>query len=209
METMSESPLTRPTLLLRVRDARDSDAWEQFIDIYTPLVTGYCRKLGLQSADASDVTQEVFSAVTLAVRNFEYDPSKGSFRSWLLRVTRNKIGHFFNKKKREPQGSGETAVHKFLEAQPSLEDSREWDRQYKRRLFDWAAEEIRPEFQGTTWDAFWRTTVERESSQTVADDLGMKVGAVYQAKSRVMARLRLRILEIEDDGSDGASSADS
>lgn len=196
---MSELPLTRPTLLIRVRDARDSDAWEQFLDIYTPLVSGFCRKRGLQTADAADVTQEVLSTVAVAIRNFDYDPAKGSFRSWLLRITYNKLGNFFNKRKREPRGSGATSVRKLLEAQPTLEDSREWDREYKRRLFEWAAGEIRGEFQPTTWNAFWHTTVDRQSGKRVAEDLGMKIGAVYQAKSRVLARLRTRILEIEDD----------
>jgi len=205
---MSESPLTRPTLLIRLRDARDTGAWSQFLDIYTPLIRGYCRKRGLQLADAEDVTQEVLSAVTLAIRKFEYDRSRGSFRSWLLRVTHNKLGHYFERRKREPPGSGETAVQKLLEEQPNLEDSREWEHVYRRRLFEWAAEDIRGEFQPSTWESFWQTTVKKESGKKVAEDLGMNVGAVYQAKSRVLARLRQRILEIEDDGPDSDAGGD-
>lgn len=93
---------------------------------------------------------------------------------------------------------GGTAFHKFLEAQPAPDDEdEEWDREYKRQLFFWAAEKIRGEFQHATWQAFWQTAVESRPGKQVAENLGMSLGAVYIAKSRAVSRLRLR-LRIEE-----------
>ena len=196
---MSHAEPTRASLLLRVRDAHDSRAWEEFAEIYTPLVRQYCRKRGLQETDADDVCQDVLQAVSGALSRFEYDRARGSFRSWLLHVTHNKLGHFFEKRKRNPQGSGETAVQKLLEAQPTLEAEQEWGRDYKRQLFDWACEQVHGEFQHKTWEAFRRTAVEEEDLKKVAEDLEMTAGAVYTARSRVLARIRERILEVGDE----------
>ena len=70
---MSETPATRLSLLVRLRDARDDGAWSQFVEIYAPLVYGFARKHGLQDADAADLTQDVLQAVSGAIREFEYD----------------------------------------------------------------------------------------------------------------------------------------
>src|SRR5687768_13184788 len=110
---MNEAPVTRPTLLLRVRDADDSAAWSQFIDIYTPLIFGFCRKRGLQDADAADLAQEVMRAVSRAIGKFEYQPEQGTFRSWLFTITRNKFNNFLDRRRRQPQGTGETVVQEF------------------------------------------------------------------------------------------------
>jgi Sigma-70 region 2 len=71
---------TRPSLLLRLRDPRDGEAWTQFVDLYAPLVYGHARKYGLQNADAADLSQEVLSAVAGAVGRLEYDPQHGTFQ---------------------------------------------------------------------------------------------------------------------------------
>src|SRR4029079_1988400 len=88
---MNQSPETRASLLLRIRDAQDHLAWTDFIDIYAPLIHAYSRNRGLQDADAADVTQEVLRAVAVHAERFDYDPARGSFRGWLFRVTLNKL----------------------------------------------------------------------------------------------------------------------
>jgi RNA polymerase sigma-70 factor (ECF subfamily) len=87
---MADSPTTRPSLLVRIRDPQDSQAWTQFVEVYAPLVYGFARKHGLQDADAADVTQDVLRAVAGAAGRLEYDPQRGSFRGWLLTIVRNK-----------------------------------------------------------------------------------------------------------------------
>jgi RNA polymerase sigma-70 factor (ECF subfamily) len=183
---MAESPTTQPTLLLRLRDARDAEAWGQFVELYAPLVYGYLRRHGLQDADAADVTQEVLRAVAGAVGQFDYDPQRGSFRGWLRAVVRSKLCKFLSARRRQPCGAGEAGR---LDDHPAPDDA-SWDLEYERRLFAWAAERVRVEFRAATWQAFWQTCVEGRAPAEVAAALGLSVGAVYIAKSRVLARLR-------------------
>jgi RNA polymerase sigma-70 factor (ECF subfamily) len=196
---MGEAPATRPSLLVRLRDARDAAAWSQFVDVYAPLVYGFARKHGLQDADAADLTQEVLRTVAAAVGRLDYDPRRGSFRGWLFTVVRNKLRNFLAGRKRQPQGSGDTAVQKRLKEEPAPDEDPEalWDREYERRLLAWAASQVRGAIQESTWQAFWQTAVEGKSGKEVAEQLGMTVAAVYLAKSRVMARLKEQIRQLQ------------
>src|SRR5262249_2236036 len=97
---------TRPSLLVRLRDARDSQAWTQFVQVYGPVVYNFARKRGLQAADAADLTQDVLRAVAGAASRLEYDPARGSFRSWLFRVVRNRLRDFLASRQRRLQGTG-------------------------------------------------------------------------------------------------------
>jgi RNA polymerase sigma-70 factor (ECF subfamily) len=91
-------------------------------------------------------------------------------------------------------------VQAWLGEQPARsEDVDLWNQEYEQRLFTWAAEQVRHRFQDATWQAFWQTAVEGRSGQAVAQELGMTVAAVYLAKSRVMARLREQIQQVEAD----------
>ena len=81
---MTNPPTTRPSLLVRIRDARDAEAWREFVRLYSPLVYRFARRKGLQDADAADVTQDVMRAVMSSVRRLDYDPDRGSFRGWLF-----------------------------------------------------------------------------------------------------------------------------
>ena len=92
---MIPADATRPSLLIAIRDAGNQTAWNEFVALYTPLVYGHCVRRGLQVADAADVAQEVLKAVAGAIGRFEYDRRKGSFRAWLLTVTRRKLANFF------------------------------------------------------------------------------------------------------------------
>jgi RNA polymerase sigma-70 factor (ECF subfamily) len=190
--------ITRPSLLLRVRDHNDSAAWERFVTAYTPIVFGFCRKRGLQAADAADVAQDVMQSISQAVADFEYDPKKGRFRDWLFRVTRNKLTDHVRKRKHEAAGSGATEVRERLEAEPAAE-SDQWEEQWRRHAFERAAAEVRSEFEDKTWKAFWATAVEGRAVKVVAEELGISTGAIYIAKSRVTARLKQAVASEGDD----------
>ena|SRR6266404_4543798 len=198
---MAQAPTTRPSLLIRIRDAQDSQAWTQFVDLYAPLVYGFARKHGLQDADAADLTQEVLRVVAGAVGRFDYDPRQGSFRGWFFTVARNKLRNFISARKHQEQGSGDTGAQDWLEAQPSGEEDQaaSWDQEFEQRLFAWAAEQVRSGFQDSTWQAFWQTAVLGKSPKEVAEALAISVGAVYIAKSRVLARLREQIQQLEGE----------
>src|SRR3954467_4923767 len=97
---MASSPQTRPSLLVRIRDAGDRAAWLQFVEIYAPLVYRFARQRGLQDADAADLAQEVLQAVAAAGRRLEYDPARGTFRGWLFTVARNRLHNFLARRRR-------------------------------------------------------------------------------------------------------------
>ncbi len=197
---MGEAPNTRPSLLVRLRDARDNEAWAQFVEVYAPLIYGFARKQGLQDADAADLTQDSLRVVSEAIKKLEYDPRRGTFRSWLFTVVRNQLFRLRARQARPGKGSGDSAAQEQLQQVPSADnDSALWDEEYRRRQLVWAAERVRPQVQETTWQAFWRTAVQGESGQEVAAALGMTVAAVYLAKSRVMVRLKEQVRLLQDD----------
>jgi RNA polymerase sigma factor (sigma-70 family) len=198
---MTQAPLTRPSLLVRLRDYQDHDAWAQFLDLYAPVVYGFLRKHGLQDADAADLTQASLYQIATRVQSLVYDPGRGEFRGWLFTLVRNKLRDFRAKPHRLFQGSGDPALHRLLEVQPAPEDQDAdvWEREYRRGLLAWAAEQVRPQVQETTWQAFWQSTAQGKPVAEVAQALGLSVAAVYLAKSRVMARLRNLIREVHEE----------
>src|SRR5260370_38980214 len=114
---MLDAPLTRASLLVRLRDGRDNEAWRQFVELYSAVVYGFARKRGLQDADAADVMQDVLRSVASAAGRLNYDPSRGSFRGWLYTIARNKIFNFLEAGRHKlGRGSGDTGVHERLEA---------------------------------------------------------------------------------------------
>lgn len=189
--------MTRPSLLLRIRNSDDVVSWREFAEIYAPLILRFAKKHGLQEADAADLTQEVFSAVAGNIGRLDYDRQLGRFRGWLLTVARSKLSNLFARSRRQPQGSGDTGLQESLQSLPSNSDDEAfWDEEYERRLFEWAAERVRGGFQETTWTAFWQTAVVGRDVKDVAQELGITAGAVYIAKSRILARLKEQIQEI-------------
>jgi len=197
---MSAPPLTRASLLVRLRDPNDETAWKEFVSLYASIIYGFARKRGLQDADAADLMQEVMRSVSGAMGRLNYDPAKGTFRGWLYSITRNKIYTFLEARSRQARGAGDVNSHQRLEEVPNRPgDSDEWDKEYERKAFTWAAERVKHEFQPTTWKAFWLTAVDGQSPKDVGSELGMSPGAVYVAKSRVIARLRDEISHLNPE----------
>ncbi len=198
---MPPEPATRPSLLVRLRDHRDNQAWGEFVELYAPLIYAYVRKRGLQDADAADLTQNCLRQVAAHVGRLDYDPRRGSFRAWLFTIVRNQCRNFQQQPRRLHQGSGDPNVQRLLELQPASEpeDKAQWEHEYRLRLLAWAAEQVRPQVQETTWQAFWQTTVEGKSGKEVAQTLGLTTAAVYLAKGRVVARLRAVIRDVQGD----------
>ena len=198
---MTFNPDTRASLLLRIRDPRDEQAWATFLEVYQPLIQRLARGRGLQDADANELTQEVLIAVAGAIDRWNPDKSRGTFRGWLATVTRNLLVNHLDKQRRQPRGSGDTDVAQWLHAQPApVDETGDWfNLEYKRQIFRWAAERVRGDFQSSTWQAFWMTCVDGTPIPQAAAELGLTAGAVYVARSRVMARLRERIQEFEGE----------
>jgi RNA polymerase sigma factor (sigma-70 family) len=196
---MTDSPATRQSLLVRLRDPRDGQAWTEFVAIYTPLIDRLARTNGLQSADAADLAQEVFRAVSGAIDRYDPDPARGSFRGWLFRIARNLMINLLAARRVRPQATGDSDVQELLNRVPAPDGAETafFDLEYRRGLFVWAADQVRGEFRPSTWQAFWLTAVEGQAANDAATASGISIGAVYIARSRVMARLKSVIEQVE------------
>ncbi|MEX2025799.1 MAG: sigma-70 family RNA polymerase sigma factor [Pirellulaceae bacterium] len=192
---MNHSPETRHSLLVRLRDQGDEQAWGEFVAIYQPLIYRLIRGRGLQDADAQELTQEALVAVAAAIERGMPEFHGGSFRGWLSRIARNMMINYLTRRRPGQQGAGGSDFQRILAEQPAASDEQAtvFDLEQKREVFRWAVEQIRGGFQPTTWQAFWRTSVEGEPMDQTAVALGMSIGAVYAARSRVMAQLKQTI----------------
>jgi RNA polymerase sigma-70 factor (ECF subfamily) len=189
--TVDDSPLTRASLLVQLRDGANQVAWQEFVKVYGPIVYGFARKRGLQDADAADLMQDVMRSVSNAIGRLDYDRRQGTFRGWLFTITRNKVFSFLSARRIRPQGTGDTATNRLLETHPDATGGvDDWEVEYQRRLAALAMEQVKHEFQETTWRAFWLTAVDGRSAAEAAAQTGLSAGAVYVAKSRVLARLK-------------------
>lgn len=198
---MQESPATRASLLVRLRDGNDAAAWREFVHLYAPVIYGFARKRGLQDADAADLMQEVLRSVSSAAQRLEYDPGRGTFRGWLFTVTRNKVFNFLESRSKRVVGSGDSRVQERLEQHADADGrlSGDWEADYQRQLAAQAMQRVKGEFQEATWQAFVQTAVEGKAPAQVAVRVGLSVGAIYVAKSRVIARLRQEIETMQGD----------
>jgi RNA polymerase sigma factor (sigma-70 family) len=192
---MLDGPTTNASLVLRLRDPSDEAAWLEFVQIYEPMIYGLVRRKGFQDADASELTQDVMLVVMRAVKRWEPDRQRGSFRGWLFTIARRLMINFLASPARRFSGSGRTSVLERLLEQPERNEaeSQLFDLELKRRLFEWAAKGIKERVEPSTWEAFWQTAVLAMPTKVVAHELGLQPGAVYVAKSRVMHQLRAAV----------------
>lgn len=193
-------PETRLSLVARLKDAGDAEAWERFSTEYEPFLMTLFRSRGLQEADARDVVQQVLIAVASRVGDWKPDGQPASFRRWLTTIARHAAIRCLMQQSRRPQLDATT----ILEALPVGSDSEAAVREYRQQALAWALEQIRDEFRPATWSAFWRTAVLGQGVDETCRELGLSAGALYMARSRIMARLReqTRRFDPEEDDSD-------
>lgn len=196
---MRQAPETRLSLVLRLGNAQDEAAWSEFLLIYEPLILRLLRQSGLQDSDARDVCQQVLTAVAKDVDRWQPDKKRASFRRWLYRIARNRLIKFFVKERARLAAEGGSDAYQRLQAvvdsRPAL--SAVIDHEYRQQLLLLAGQQIRGEFRDATWQAFWLTCVVGQSVATVAAELRTTAGNVYVARSRIIARLRARVRELQ------------
>jgi RNA polymerase sigma-70 factor (ECF subfamily) len=189
----SNNPGSTDSGLLNGIRSRDDAAWARFADEYAPLIYVWCRKCDLQSADALDVSQQVFQAVSKSIATYSRKAGTGSFRGWLFVITRNLIRNHLTRTLRGPQPQGGTSIQlRLLEEPESIDEESLSDA--PKSAADSSIQSIldsaRTGFDEKTWKCFWLVAMEGLSAVEVAAQLGMKPAAVRQAKYRVAQRLR-------------------
>jgi len=198
---LASFPDTRASLIVRLADARNEEAWHEFVRLYEPVVYRLARRRGFQHADAEELVQEVMLAVARAAEGWVPDPERGRFRTWLHRIARNLMVNFLTRRKHQVWGTGKSDMQKMLEVEsdPQSAVTQLFEVEYRRETFRWAAGKVEREVKGTTWQAFWLSTIDDLPAAEVASRLKISVGNVYIARSRVMARLRRLVDKTRDE----------
>jgi RNA polymerase sigma-70 factor (ECF subfamily) len=175
---------TPPSLLEQVRRPGDQRAWRRFVDLYTPLLFQWARRVGLQEPDAADLVQDVFALLVRKLPDFQYDRNKG-FRAWLRTVALNRWRET-RRRAAPPAPAGEA-----VEGLPDpVSDDAFWEVDYRREVASRAVQIMRRDFDASTWQAFWACVVEGRTAADAGKSLGLSPGAVRAAKFRVLYRLR-------------------
>jgi len=175
---MAHVPETSESLIERVKDSANVEAWTDFLDVYRPLILRMARRKNLQDADAQDVCQKVLFAVSQAISQWEPHPDH-PFRAWLGRIARNAILNAVTRRPKD-QATGLSEVELLLRevAADNDDDSAELMLETRRQLFQRASQIVRCEFTAITWQMFWETEVEGQSVETVAEACGRTAGAI-------------------------------
>ncbi len=191
--TPPEHPTLSSMLLAQVQQM-DSQGWDRLVQIFGPIIYRWCRTAGIDNSEAPDIVQEVFASLVRGIPDFRRLKETGSFRCWLATITRNCIRDHFRKQTLE-QAAGGTAGLTRLQQQAELHESTTFTDNIRSPALRRVLDAVQAEFEVLTWDAFWMTVVDGCPPLEVADLTGMSPASVYQAKSRVLRRLRQRLKE--------------
>ena len=173
---------TSVSLLERLRKPNEQEAWNRFVDLYTPLLYYWLRRLGLAENDAADLVQEVFLVLIAKLPHFEYQKD-GTFRGWLRTLTVNKYREALRRKKLPMiDAPVDIAAH---DSRSQQEDS-----EYRQQLVKQMLHILEDQFPPSTWQYFQAYVIDGRDPIEVASEFGVRVGTVYTAKSKVLGRLR-------------------
>lgn len=183
------NPETRLSLIAKIGDLHNQSAWNEFVEIYQPVIHRFVQRSGLQHADAADITQEVLLRVAKSIESWDGNQKTRTFRGWLYRITRNQTIDYLRKveseKRRGPYQTGEWEQV----AEPTEHELSDFRIEYERQVFCWAAEQVKPQFKPTNWQAFWLSTVDGIAVEKVAQILQIDTATVYVARSRITAKI--------------------
>lgn len=188
---------THASLLARLTTGSDGSAWGEFCTRYADLIRGFALRRGLQSSDADDILQEVFLALTTAMKSFQYDPERGRFRGFLKTIAVRAIG---KRLRRSAPAISQSVADELLDS-ASSGDEDDWDSEWRQHHLRHALQRIRVEFRASDLRAFEMMTRDGLDAKSVASELGISVDSAYQAKSRILKRLKSLVADqIEIEG---------
>ncbi len=191
---MPQWPKTRVTLLGRIANPQDKEAWDEFVALYGPFIFNFARRRLPQDEDAADVMQEVLSAVLRG----KYQRPKGRFQKWLLTILLNEIRDFHSARGRRPAVIGDTGLAGRLQDEAGHTEE-EWENERRQHLFHAAANHVKQRTSPAHWDVFVRTALENQRGQAVARALNLTVTNVYAIKSRILKEIKEEIERLEEE----------
>ena len=191
---------TRLSLLYRLRLNDDPTAWQDFVTAYEPKIHAWCRRWGLQLADAEDVAQNVLLQMSRQMRTFEYRPG-GSFRKWLKTVSYRAWCDFQSARNRTPQGSGHPEVQNLLASVAAREDFlNDVLRESDRDLLQMALLLVADKIQQRHFQVFRLMALEGLSGAEAAAQLGMTQGNVFVIRGRVQKLVMDMVRRLDEEG---------
>ena len=202
--TRSEILATRRSLVERLGDWNDRARWQQFFDSYWKLIHGTARKAGLSDAEAQEVVQETLITVAKKIDSLKYDPAIGSFKGWLLHITRWRIADQFRKRKPDDarkssrdDDAARTATIERVADPGGLELDEIWDEEWRKNRFQAATARVKRKVDPKQYQIFDCYVLKEWPAQKVAAELGVSVAQVYLAKHRIAALLKKELKAAE------------
>ena len=196
---------TRRSLILRLRDWDDQSSWKDFFETYWKLIYSVALKAGLNDAEAQDVVQETIISVARYIPGFRYDPALGSFKSWLMRITRTRIADHFRKRRFEKGGKRfprEQAMDPGqMEAYADLGDfdlEAAWNEEWERHILANALAKVRESVNPVQYQMFYLHVCKGLPARQVAASLGVKLAEVYFAKYKVGSATKKAVQQMRD-----------
>ncbi len=198
-----ESLPTRASLLSRLRDMEDAASWQTFFDSYWRLIYNVARKSGLSDEDAQDTVQETVVAVARRMPEFRYDPLKGSFKNWLLVITRRRIQDHLRKMYRALPMTGDSSNALANAASPALAPGADidaaYEEQWQKTIFQAACARVRQRATPKQYQVFDYAVLQNVPLREIGEMLHLSAARVYLAKHRISAAIKREAEEIEKE----------
>lgn len=196
---------TRASLLHRLKDWQDHLSWQDFFDTYWKLIYGVARRVGLSDAEAQDVVQETLAAVAKHIPTFKYDPSIGSFKAWLLTMTRWRIIGQLRKRGRFADPSGPGTTQERTAAIEQIPDDTEktisayWEADWESNLMQAAVAKVKRRSDPQKFQIFECYVTKEWPAEKVAECFGVSVDVVYVTKHRITDSIRDEVRRLEKE----------
>ena len=172
---------THPSLLIRVRDPNDRKAWQEFFDLYSPLLYSCARERGLSHDDAEEIQSSCYETIIKSIQNFDYSKEKGGFRAWLRTMVNRRVIDLFRKKKMPNADSSDLNRVANEESADEI-----FERNWRLHHLRYCVEQVRHRVQPDTFEVFRQLTQEGAEVPDVCASMNMNEDQVYQIKSRVL-----------------------
>ena len=197
---------TRRSLVERLGDWDDRKRWQEFFDRYWKLIYSAARKSGLNESEAQEVVQETIITVAKRVDQLRYDPERGSFKGWLLHITRWRIADQFRKRRPHERQAVHANDDRMTRTIDRVADSNGvdldalWEEEWQQTLLAAAVKRVKAKVSGKQFQMFDCYVRKEWPPQRVAAELKVNVAQVYLARHRVSALLKKEIAALQAHG---------